>query len=533
MSISRRNFLKQLGIASSSLPLLSLGCADEVDLTESETRDLEYVYDGPVGPETAFEHGVASGDPNGSSAVLWTRVTTDFEEPQNVEVFWQVAHDEAFEDVAGAGYFQTGIDRDYTVKIIPAGLRPGNTYYYRFQALGRTSPIGVTRTVPRGSAERVRIGVTSCSNLRRGYFHAYRNLATRDDLDAVLHLGDYYYESGSRGEVPGRDHEPPWEVVTLEDYRVRFSNYRRDPDLQELHRKVPFIVVWDDHESANDSFFGGAQAHNANTEGDWFERKAASIRAYFEWMPIREIEIGRLWRTIKFGDLVHLSMLDTRLWGRERPLIQAPGLEDERQLLGADQEQWLFRELQNSTAKWHVLGQQVMMAQLKASGAPNEDGGGGFLNVDQWDGYRGARRRLYNVVASQEDLNLVVLTGDIHSSWANELSQDPNNRDVYNPSSGRGSLGVEFVTPGVTSSGLDGLPEAIQDIVVEENPHIKYFDLVKRGYLVLEFNEDYVQADFHHIDDVTTTDPSETIGASWRAAAGTNHLERVDNPLDS
>ena len=533
MSISRRKFLKSASLVGATIPLTGLvACGKHAKELQSDPL-YEYTYEGPLGPENAFEHGVASGDPSGSTVVIWTRVTTAFEDPQTVEVFWEIATDADFNERVATGLFITGSKRDYTVKVIPAGLEPGTQYFYRFQALGRTSPIGETKTVVRGTAESVRFGLVSCSNLRRGYFHAYRNLAARNDLDAILHLGDYYYESGGAGEVQGRDHEPPWELLSLEDYRVRFANYRRDPDLQELHRKLPWIAVWDDHESANNAFFDGASAHQTD-EGDWFERKAASQRAYFEWMPIREqAEFGQIWRTIRFGDLVDLSMLDTRIWGRAEQAINVPGLDDERQLLGDDQEAWLFDELKSSTSVWRVLGQQVMMGQLKALGRPNEVGGGAFINLDQWDGYRGARKRLYDVIGQNEVTDLVVLTGDIHSSWANELTQDPNNPDTYNPETGEGSVGVEFVTPGVTSAGLNGLPDNIVAQLDGANPHIKYFELTSRGYVVLEFNREFAQADFHHVTDVTNPETTEAISASYRVERGSNHLQMTDTSLDA
>lgn len=532
MPLSRREFLRRLGLTAGALPTASAltGCDEAL---QTQDRALaEYEWAGPPGPEGLFAHGVASGDPLHEAVILWTRVTPA-ERSERVDVYWEIAPTPAFELRTATGWQTTDASRDFTIKVDAAGLEPGRTYYYRFRAQGRTSPIGRTRTAPSGPTERLRFGVASCANYAMGYFHGYRGLATRADLDAVLHLGDYIYEYAQSGpllrgpdeEMIDRSHQPPVELITLKDYRVRYAQYRSDPDLQEAHRQHPFIVIWDDHESANNAWSGGAGNHNPG-EGSWQLRKWAARRAYMEWMPVREQPDGRLWRRFQFGDLVDLIMLDTRLWGRDKQLPQADPTETERSLLGADQERWLFDALEGSQAAWRVLGQQVVMAHLYAG----ERG----INVDQWDGYVGSRERLFEVLARADIEDLVVLTGDIHSSWANELPPDPTAPRGYDPETG-GAVGVEFVTPGITSSGLPGgieLPEFILERLLSLNPHVRYHDLSRRGFVVLDVDHERAQAAWYHLERVDVPDVDAQLGATWHTERGAAHLISDETPDD-
>ncbi|NNK41897.1 MAG: alkaline phosphatase, partial [Myxococcales bacterium] len=278
MHFSRREVLKGMGAAGIT-PLLISACSSSGGEAAPMLPDLpelpEYEWEGPIGPESLFEHGVASGDPLPEGVILWTRVTPEASEP--VEVWWEMALDEDFMERTAQGTFMTDASRDYTVKVDVPGLIWGRNYFYRFAVQGRWSPTGRTRLAPKGNeADKLRFGVCSCANYGFGYFHAFRRMAERADLDAILHLGDYFYEYGN-GNYPDdtaeqpqlRLLEPPTETITLDDYRLRFSLYRRDPDLQECHRQHPFVVVWDDHETANNSWMEGAQNHQPETEGSW------------------------------------------------------------------------------------------------------------------------------------------------------------------------------------------------------------------------------------------------------------------------
>jgi alkaline phosphatase D len=478
----------------------------------------------PSGTPVRFEHGVASGDPLPDGILLWTRVTPAAEPSGRLEVQWQLASDRRFHHVLAEGVTATDATRDFTVKVDVRGLPAGRTLYYRFRAGGAASPTGRTRTAPRGGQGRLRFAVVSCSSLAHGHFHVYRSLAARRDLDAVLHLGDYIYEyaTGEYGAV--RAYEPAHEIVSLADYRARHAQYKRDPDLQAAHRQHPFVTVWDDHESANDAWSGGAENHQPG-EGAWEERKAAAARAYSEWMPIRDSASGAIHRVLHFGDLADVVMLDTRIAGRDRQVLGArdPRLADpSRSLLGPAQEAWLEERLAGSRATWKLLGQQVMMAQLPLPG--------GNLNVDAWDGYPAARARLYQALRRDRVEDVAVLTGDIHTSWAAELTENPWNPAAYDPATGRGALAVEFVTPAVTSPGLSGDQSATERALLAGARHLKYVNLTRRGYVVLDVTRERLQAAWFHLDDVVNATATESFAAAFAVARGTSRLVREEAP---
>ena len=338
--------------------------------------------------------------------------------------------------------------------VLPASMK-------RFAYEDARSPVGRTKTLPVGPTPRLRMAVVSCSNHAYGYFNVYGRIAQRADLDLVMHLGDYLYEYGAGQYGSVRTPEPATEMLTLADYRMRHAQYKRDTDSQVMHRQHPMVAIWDDHETANNSWKDGAENHQPATEGAWAARVAAALQAYYEWMPVRQVDATnprRNNRSYAYGDLADLIMLEERLGGRSQQIdgsIPTPFgqaftrtgafLDPTRQLLGADEEAWLFNKLRTSPAKWKMLGQGVMFAQLKVPGyaAPNALGGGLFPNSDQWDGYQPARDRVYAVLKGSNGQapvnNVVVLTGDIHSSWAADLSQDPNNPVV-------GSGGYDAVT---------------------------------------------------------------------------------------
>lgn len=520
--LSRRQVL-QLAAGIGLLPVgASLSGCGNVSAADNLP---DYAYDGEPGPEDLFSHGVASGDPLVDAVILWTRISPAFDD--SIAVFWEVARDEAFEQRVAAGWTGTEASLDYTVKLDATGLAPGQTWYYRFQALGRVSPIGRTRTAPAGAVERLRLGVVSCSFYSLGYFHAYRSLATRPDLDLVVHLGDYIYEYGTGGD---RAHQPSHEIVTLDDYRQRYAQYRTDPDLQAAHRLHPWVVVWDDHETANNAWKDGASNHQPE-EGSWQARTAAAQQAYSEWMPIRDQADGQIFRSLRFGDLLDLTMLDTRIWGRAQPAARNTEIEairdPARTLLGFDQEAWLEAEIDRSSARWFVVGQQIVMTQWKLEGLPNSQGGGLIANTDQWDGYHAARERFFDAIESAGRDNLIVLTGDVHSSWASDLTRDPNEPAHYDPDTGRGSLGVEMVCPSVTSDfpavGLEG-------VLLATNPALKYGETASRGFLLLDLDRERAQGEWFHFDDVWNPEAAERLGAIWRTRDGANHLEEALEP---
>lgn len=464
-----------------------------------------------------FYHGVASGDPLSDRVIIWTRITPDnFTPGDSIEVHWRIATDTAMANVVNSGTVYTDDNADFTVKVDATNLNPYTCYYYDFYALNKFSLRGRTRTAPQGEVDSLRFAVVSCSNYEHGYFNSYRLIKNRDDVDAVLHLGDYIYEyetGGYSAGISGRVNQPSNEIITLSDYRTRYSHYRLDDDLRDLHQQQPFITIWDDHESANDSYKDGAENHDTGTEGNWTSRKSNAKQAYFEWMPVRENNNfpTRLYRSFNYGDLINLIMLDTRLEGRDEQVSATSSDVDDpnRSILGTDQYNWFKDQMINSNARWNIVGQQVMMAPLEVAGVP--------VNGDQWDGYNYERNRLYNDLVINGINNMVVLTGDIHTSWANDLPL-PN----YDDATGANSVGVEFVVTSVTSPGLDiGFGTSV---IQAANDHMKWIDLTQHGYLVLDVNQNRVQGEWYFVDDIENPSTNETMANAFYTNHGDMHL---------
>jgi alkaline phosphatase D len=514
-SLSRRDLLRgaqALGVATLAPGSLS-GCGSDGGSPGSE----------------AFRHGVASGDPLPDGVILWTRLTGA---SGSVPVTWEVASDAGFAGIVASGETSTSGDRDFTVKVDARGLEPARSYFYRFRSGELTSVVGRTRTAPAGATARARFGVASCSSFAQGYFHAYRALAARADLDAIVHLGDYIYESGPGQYGDMRPIEPPREAVTLADYRARHAQYKADRDLQEVHRQHPFICIWDDHESANNAWRDGAINHQAELEGSWADRKTAAQRAYAEWMPIRDqSDPGRIWRKLAWGDLADVILLDTRMWGRTTSNAAifgpAPPEDGASSLLGDDQAAWLEEQVRGSTARWKLIGQQVMVANLILSP-------GMFVNLDQWHGYPASRRRFLDFLRTSTPGNVVVITGDLHSSWANELVLNPGDPAQYDPATGQGSLAVEFVTPGITSPGLPPAFLGVVQSALPYNPHLRWFDLMRQGYMVLDVTTERVQAAWFLYADIRQLQGAqETFAAAWSVRSGSLRLQADAAPADA
>lgn len=520
---------------------------------------------GGGGSSSIFQHGIASGDPLTNAIVIWTRITSS--DPGPIDVFWEMALDTAFNTIARSGTFTTAANRDFTAKIDVNGLASGTTYYYRFTALGQTSPIGRCRTAPEGVVDRLRFALVSCASYPHGFFNAYRRIAERQDLQAVLHLGDYIYEYGNGpGEygadvqAGGRRHDPEHEMVSLADYRTRYNQYKQDADLQALHQQHPIIHIWDDHEFTDNTWRDGANNHQPATEGDWTTRSEAATRAYNEWMPTRELApVGgraRIFRQFRFGDLTELVMLDTRYFDRDEqnhpdlmvgpvPAFQDAGVHAaDRSMIGPDQLDFLRTSLQGSTAQWKIVGQQVIFAQLKGIGQPNAlsptpgGQGGFFLNIDQWDGYPRARERVWEVIRGGDASaapavaipNVVIVTGDVHTSWAFDITEDPNNVLHYNPNTGSGSMAVEFVCTSVTSPGE--FPSGTETIIQGNNPHLKYRDFTRKGYMILDIDTNRCQGEHWYVGDHLTPDDTESFAAAHFTSHNENRLQQAVTPSD-
>ncbi|GAB1146786.1 alkaline phosphatase D family protein [Shewanella algae] len=567
-NFSRRDFLalSAKGVGAAVLSYGLMGCSSDND-------------DNTVAAD--FLHGVASGDPTQDAVIIWTRVTP--QTARDVRVSWQVSRDGAFSDLVTTGEMVTNAERDYTVKVDAIGLESGSRYFYRFMTGDKTSTVGMTKTLPEGAVDSVKLAVMSCANFPAGYFNVYELAAQRDDLDAMLHLGDYIYEYGRGGYASehaaelGREVLPAGELLSLSDYRTRYGQYRGDASLQKLHAKLPFITVWDDHEVANDTWKDGAENHNQG-EGDFDARKQAALQAYFEWLPIRPWREGNheeIYRSFSFGDLLDLHMLDTRVLARDKQLdygnyldpatgafndqqFLADVTDTQRTLLGQTQLLWLQGKLLQSSAKWQLLGQQILMGRMMlpaaiatqqlsipqfaelaalAQLAARAQAGDPTLtqaeltylaanqakltpevlallqlpsipyNLDAWDGYA-YEREVVLATARASGKNLVVIAGDTHNAWANDLKDKDGNM-----------VGVEFATSSVSSPGLEyylNLPSeqipATEAAVVGLVDDLKYANLLNRGYMTLTFSSEEVVSEWFYVDSILSKDFTEAEG---------------------
>lgn len=467
-----------------------------------------------------FYHGVASGDPLTDRVIIWTRVTPDSAQiTQTLTVNWQIATDTAMFNVVNSGVALTDSSKDFTIKVDANGLNAGTFYYYEFKIGNYYSPRGRTRTAPSGNIDSLRFALVSCANFEAGWFNVYNSLLQRSDFDAVLSLGDYIYEYETGGYSPNtvvnRQWSPATEILSIADYRMRYSSYRLDDDLQRLHQQFPFIIVYDDHELANDAWKNGAGNHTTATEGLWSDRKLCAQKAFFEWLPIRKTgttDPYQIYRNIKYGNLVELMMLDTRVTGRD---LQAGTTgtvvaDTNRRLIGEPQMTWLKNKLDSTNCQWKVLGQQVMIAPVKLFGVA--------INGDQWDGYPAERDRIYNHVLGKGIQNMVVVTGDIHSSWACDLPTS-----TYNSLTGAGSAGVEFVTPSVTSPG-SSIPGGATALQIS-NSHIKWVELSQHGYIIMDVNKTKTQSDWFHIPTLDTKTSSYVHVKSYYVSTGQRFLK--------
>lgn len=440
--------------------------------------------------EVAFQHGVASGDPLPDGVLLWTRVVT------SGPIRWEVSRDEDFSRIVKRGTTRTGPARDHTVKVEVHGLRPNTRYWYRFHVGDVVSPVGRTKTA--GCGSELNFGVVSCANWADGHFAGYGFLA-RQDLDAVIHLGDYVYEHVPAG-IRGWD--PPHECLTLDDYRRRHALYKTDPHLRAVHAAHPFVCTWDDHESADNSSSIGSPAHDPATEGPWGARLAAATQAYFEWMPVRE---GKLDRVFRFGHLATLSMLDLRSYRTDSTI------------LGAAQRTKLINTLTTDDARWQLVGNSVMISPFKIPPIP------GFppSNPDQWDGFPTDRELVLRALGDRK--NTVFLTGDIHSSWACDVPLDSR------------SVATEYIVTSLTSVNFDeilNVPPRTGSLVLEAqiqalNPHAKFVELDSHGVSTLKVTAAEVRMDWHYTADKKNPDSAVARAHSFRTRHNTAQVERV------
>ncbi|WP_370215691.1 alkaline phosphatase [Idiomarina sp.] len=550
LDINRRHFLKVVASAGAAVTVSTAlgGCSSLVRADNADAVD--------------FTHGVASGDPTTNALMLWTRAVPKTNAKPVITVGWEVARDPSFSDIIRSGTATTSARRDYTVKVDVQQLPAGMSLYYRFVEHDQYSPIGEGATLPQQGIDAIRLGVFSCSNYPAGFFNPYHHASQDDTIDFVLHLGDYIYEYGAGGygyddaerisrTFPDNNNK---EIVSLDDYRRRYALYRTDEGLKALHATKSFIVVWDDHEIANDTYKDGAQNHQPETEGDFYQRRAAAIQAYYEWMPIRPPQGDaslQIYRSFELGDLANLIMLDTRIIGRDKQLAYADftdastgkfdsqgfqaAMQSDRSILGKKQLQWLVNQLAQSKARWQILGQQLLMArmnfpaaiigskdrstiankllkaaqlkQARANGQPLTEQQQRYIdtvtpyNLDAWDGYAIEREVLFQQV-QQMGKKIVVLAGDTHNAWHNHLTTHTGEQ-----------VGVEFGTSSVSSPGMEtylGLDDTTAKKLAQALPTVindlQYTNLHERGYMVTQISKDAIDNEWRFVDTIKSKD---------------------------
>jgi alkaline phosphatase D len=581
--MTRREFIKVSGAVASTIlistGLVACGSNSDNNATSDATNQ-------PTTLRIAFNHGVASGDPLTTSVIIWTRVTHLEALQSDIQVAFEVATDKTFANLVHNGIYTSNQASDFTVKVDAQNLQAGTTYYYRFSSNGVTSSIGKTKTLPIDNPEQIKMALFTCANYPNGYFNVYTEAAKIEDLDVTLHLGDYIYEYGMYenddfdAKVPayatskaieiGRElpQDNNKELLCLEDYRKRYALYHTDSGTQAIHAAAPMIVIWDDHEVANDTYKEGAQNHD-ESEGSFTQRTHDALQAYFEWLPIRTIKDKKaIYRRFDFGGLVSLYMLETRLFGRDKQLsyssyFDAQGNFDaqtfqsdigspKRTMLGTTQLEWLQQQMATSNATWQLLGQQVLMGKMylpsellmvisQLEGATGETKTAlltqlntllGELvtiktrmlqqdatltqeeiarvttvlpyNLDAWDGYFMERETIFGT-AKALGKKLVVVAGDTHNAWANNL------RDYKGE-----VVGVEFATPSVTSPGLEeyaGLSDVMMaaqfegaiDLLIDD---LKYLNAYDRGFMTLTFDATQVSANWYYVNSCDSTEYS-------------------------
>ncbi|QEH39048.1 Alkaline phosphatase D precursor [Aquisphaera giovannonii] len=507
--VSRRLFLAY-GAALSALPLLD---------RRAEARGGKVAFAGDP-----FSLGVASGDPTHSGMVLWTRLAPKPLDPDGglppeaIEVAWELADDEGMREVVRRGTAVATPQLAHSVHVEVEGLRPDRWYWYRFRAGDATSPVGRTRTAPApdASPERLRLAFASCSHYEQGLFTAYRHMA-EDDLDLAFHLGDYIYEYAGKDRLV-RKHAGP-KLRSLADYRVRHAQYKTDPDLRAAHARCPWVVTWDDHEFENN--YANDVSEKAGVDpAEFLEQRARAYQAYYEAMPLRPSSVPRgprmkLYRTLPFGRLATFQVLDTRQYRTDQPNddraapLNEAALSPKNTILGAEQAGWLKAALLGSTGTWNVLAQQVMMGMVGRGRKPGEPP---LYSMDQWPGYAAERMKLVEFLADRRVPNPVVLTGDIHSNWVNDLRVD--DRKPETP-----VVAAEFVGTSITSGGngspqIDGL-----DALLAANPCVRFHNR-QRGYVRCTVTPRTWTSDYRIVEDVTSPGaPARTL-ASFVVEAG-------------
>lgn len=417
--------------------------------------------------------------------------------------------------VINSGTFTAISEHDWTVKVDATGLQPGTHYYYQFEAGGKTSVIGRTKTAATGNVKQVRIAGMSCSSVFSGYFNAYRRIGERNDIDVVMHMGDYIYDYADRDETIRIPDPYPINPKTLEQFRNRHKYYLADPDLRLARQQHPWLVIWDNHD-----------VERGKPDID---RQAK--QAFLEYLPIRvedPTDSFRIYRTFQYGDLLQINMMDMdsyRIYPKDDSVNAT--------FLGNDQVAWIRNELLNSTATWKLMGSQKMVGGWYSEGLPEPlkfKGDGRFFDPSSFDGFWQERDALLQFIADHDINNFVVMSGDMHMSFIMNLSPDPKTRKYYRRRSGKGSVGVEFMPTSISRGNLDeaGIPSAlagvVQGISKRANPHHVFMDMVQHGYGILDITPERVIAEFWY-SPVLEYSSKEKFGGGYIVKEGKNRWE--------
>ena len=474
-----------------------------------------------------FTLGVASGDPTADGIVLWTRLAPD---PLRgggmpaapLEVEWIIADDESLSRNVRRGTEIAAPELGHSVHVEADGLDSDRWYFYQFRAGGEYSPVGRTRTAPAlGAAnDRLRFGFCSCSHYEQGYFTAFRHMV-EEDLDVVFHLGDYIYEYAGRDDRV-RMHTYD-EIETIDDYRNRYALYKSDADLQALHEAAPFVVTWDDHEVDNN--YAGNISERDDPVDAFLRRRANAYQAYYETMPLRRTSMPQgpnmqLYRSLQYGQLAGFYVLDTRQYRTNQPCNDESGpacpavFDEAATLMGSAQESWLFNGLDGSSASWNIIPQQVMVAPVDRAPGDEER-----ISMDQWSGYDAGRKRLVEFLADRQPGNPVVLTGDIHSNWVNDIKADFDDPDSD-------TVGTEFVVTSISSGGDGSDTRESTAGMLDENPFVRFYN-GQRGYVSCELSGDQLRADYRIVPYVTQPDAPITTRASFLVESGRPGAQRL------
>lgn len=493
--MNRRTLLKSAGFLSVAYPL----------------RSLYALQTAPQFSSDPFAAGVASGDPTRNGVVLWTRLTPDPKVSRDwqraaVSVNWEIASDERMQNIVRRGSTAAAPEFGHSVHVDVTRLDSNRWYWYRFRAGSAESPIGRTKTAPANPTDRIRFAFASCQAYHAGYYTAYQAM-TREDIDVVVFLGDYIYETGGGS---GARRIVAEEAKTLDGYRERYATYRSDENLREAHRLFPWIITWDDHEVQNN--YAADTPQDAQPREDFLVRRAAAYQAHYEWLPMPRATMpkgpnSQLYRTLSFGPLANFIVLDGRQYRSDQPCgdgIKAPCAEflSERTMLGQAQERWLDQQFRQSRSQWNILANQVRMAAVDQARGETET-----YSMDVWAAYDTARRRITASIQNTRVRNPVVITGDIHTNWVCDLKVDYKAEKAP-------VVATEFIGTSISSGGDGSDSSPNGEAQVAKNPHIKFFNN-QRGYVRCEMNSKLLTADFRVVEKVSVPESPVTTRASF------------------